>query len=179
MADYERFLRLEKSLSDNSIEAYLRDVRLLSTFALNQIAKDCPEDLTPNDFNLFLGYIRENGFNHRSQARILSGVKGLYKYLMIEEVIDEDPTQLVQGPKMTRKLPDVLTVKEIDAMQLTLDLSKPEGRRNKAIIETLYSCGLRVSELVNLRLTDLYFDQGFVRVIGKGDKERFHRRKGY
>lgn len=169
--DYIRFLRLEKSLADNSISAYLRDMRVLRTFAEDRLGKE-PEALCADDISLFLEYIQEQNYNHRSQARILSGVKGFYKYLMVEEAIDIDPTELINGPKMTRKLPEFLTVEEIDSMIATFDLSKSEGQRNKAILETLYSCGLRVSELVNLRLTDLHFDEGFVKVLGKGDKER-------
>lgn len=169
--DYERFLRLEKSLSQNSIDAYLHDVKILSTFAEDQLQKE-PESLSSTDISHFLEHLHQKGFNHRSQARILSGVKGLFKYMMIEEVIDIDPTALVEGPKMTRKLPDILSVAEIDTMEESFDLSKPEGQRNKAIIETLYSCGLRVSELVNLKITDLNFEQGFIKVTGKGDKER-------
>ncbi|MDX9845832.1 MAG: site-specific tyrosine recombinase XerD [Tenuifilaceae bacterium] len=169
--DYVRFLRLEKSLADNSISAYIRDMRVLCTFAEDRLGKE-PEALSADDISQFLEYIQEQNYNHRSQARILSGVKGFYKYMMVEEAIDIDPTELINGPKMTRKLPEFLTVEEIDSMIATFDLSKSEGQRNKAILETLYSCGLRVSELVNLRLTDLHFDEGFVKVLGKGDKER-------
>jgi integrase/recombinase XerD len=110
----------------------------------------------------FLNHVDELGLNKRSQARILSGIRGFYKYLMIEEVIDKDPTELVEGPKIGRKLPEVLTIVEIDAIEASFDLSKPEGQRNKAIVETLYSCGLRVSELTNIKITDLFFDQGFI-----------------
>jgi integrase/recombinase XerD len=169
--DYVRFLRLDKSLAENSVNAYIRDVKVLRTFADDHLGKE-PENLSADDMSQFLEFIQENGYNHRSQARILSGVKGFYRYLMVEEVIDIDPTEQIVGPKMTRKLPDVLSIQEIDSMLSTFDLSKPEGQRNKAILETLYSCGLRVSELVSLRLTDLYFDEGFVKVLGKGDKER-------
>ncbi len=169
--DYVRFLRLEKSLAENSVSAYVRDLKLLSTFAEDSLGKE-PESLSGNDISSFLGFIHDSEYSHRSQARILSGVKGFYKYLMVEEVIDIDPTELISGPKMTRKLPEVLDMDEIDEMLSTFDLSKPEGQRNKAMLETLYSCGLRVSELVSLRLTDLHFDEDFIKVLGKGNKER-------
>jgi integrase/recombinase XerD len=169
--DYTRFLRLEKSLSRNSVSAYTHDVKELAQFA-EKYLKKLPEQLIGEDVSQFLEHLRSEGLNHRSQARRLSGVKGFFKYLLIEEVIDVDPTELIEGPKMTRKLPDVLTVEEIDAIIESFDLSKPEGHRNRAIVETLYSCGLRVSELVSLRLTDVDVEQGFVRVTGKGDKER-------
>jgi integrase/recombinase XerD len=171
ITDYVRFLRLEKSLAENSVSAYLRDVKVLRTFAEDNLGKE-PENLDAEDLSHFLEYIQENSYNHRSQARIISGVKGFYKYLMVEEVIDIDPTSQIEGPKMTRKLPEVLSIAEIDSMLSTFDLSKPEGQRNKAIIETLYSCGLRVSELVSLRITDLHFDENFIKVMGKGSKER-------
>lgn len=169
--DYGRFLRLEKSLSNNSVSAYLHDIKELALFAETTLGKQ-PEELQGSDISLFLEHVHNQGLNQRSQARRLSGVKGFFKYLLIEEVIDNDPTELIEGPKLTRKLPEVLSVEEIDAIIGSFDLSKPEGHRNRAIIETLYSCGLRVSELVSLRITDLAFDQGFIRVIGKGNKER-------
>ena len=169
--DYVRFLRLEKSLAENSVSAYVRDLKLLSTFAEDTLGKE-PESLSASDLSGFLEFVHDKEYSPRSQARILSGVKGFYKYLMVEEVIDSDPTELISGPKMTRKLPEVLSIDEIDEMQSTFDLSKPEGQRNKAILETLYSCGLRVSELINLRLTDLHFDEDFIKVLGKGSKER-------
>jgi integrase/recombinase XerD len=169
--DYTRFLRLEKSLSKNSVSAYTHDVNELAQFAEEHLKK-LPEQLMGDDVSNFLEHLRSQGLSHRSQARRLSGVKGFFKYLLIEEVIDIDPTELIEGPKMTRKLPDVLSVEEIDAIIESFDLSKPEGHRNRAIVETLYSCGLRVSELVSLRLTDVDVEQGFVRVTGKGDKER-------
>ncbi len=169
--DYSRFLRLEKSLSSNSVSAYTHDVKELGRFSEEQLKKE-PEDLINEDISLFLEHLRAGGLNHRSQARRLSGIKGFFKYLLIEEVIENDPTELIEGPKMTRKLPDVLSIEEIDSIIESFDLSKPEGHRNRAIIETLYSCGLRVSELVSLRITDMDFEQGFIRVVGKGDKER-------
>jgi integrase/recombinase XerD len=168
--DYVNFIRIEKSLSGNSVSAYVHDVEMLMAYA-DSIGIE-PENITMNHIQEFLSHVDEIGLNKRTQARILSGVRGFYKYLMIEEVIDKDPTELIEGPKIGRKLPEVLTIQEIDAIESSFDLSKPEGQRNKAMVETLYSCGLRVSELVNIRLTDLFFDQGFIRVIGKGNKER-------
>lgn len=170
--DYERYLRLEKSLSANSVSAYMRDVSLLQSFSDASLNKR-PEQLTADDLALFLQHIQEKGYSRHSQARILSGIKGFYKYLLYEEAIEVNPTELIEGPKLMRKLPDFLSTREIDLLIGTFDLSKPEGQRNRAIIETLYSCGLRVSELVNLRLTDLFFDEELIKVLGKGDKERF------
>lgn len=168
--DYINFIRVEKSLSKNSISAYKHDVDMLMVYA-DSVGIE-PESMSMNQIQEFLNHISETGLNKRTQARILSGVRGFFKYLMIEEVIDNDPTELIEGPKIGRKLPEVLTTKEIDRIEASIDLSKPEGQRNKTMIEMLYSCGLRVSELVNLRLTDLFIDQGFVKVLGKGNKER-------
>jgi len=168
--DYINFLRLEKSLSENSIAAYRADMDKLWRFAEGKGVE--PESIRRNDLEEFLAQLHDLGLNKRSQSRILSGVRGFFKYLLLEEVIDTDPTELIDSPKIGRKLPEVLSVAEIDALEAAIDLSKPDGHRNKAIIETLYSCGLRVSELVSLRLTDLFFTDGFIRVIGKGDKER-------
>jgi integrase/recombinase XerD len=168
--DYINFIRVEKSLSGNSISAYVHDVEMLMVYA-DSIGVE-PENITMQQIQEFLNHVDELGLNKRSQARILSGVRGFYKYLMIEEVVDKDPTELVEGPKIGRKLPEVLTIVEIDAIEASFDLSKPEGQRNKAMVETLYSCGLRVSELTNIKITDLFFDQGFIRVVGKGNKER-------
>lgn len=168
--DYINFLRLEKSLSLNSIAAYRTDVEKLRLFAEGKGIE--PESLQRTDLEEFLAQLHDMGLNKRSQSRILSGVRGFFKYLLLEEVIDTDPTELIDSPKIGRKLPEVLSVAEIDALEAAIDLSKPDGHRNKAIIETLYSCGLRVSELVSLRVTDLFFTDGFIKVIGKGDKER-------
>ncbi|MHC1704826.1 MAG: site-specific tyrosine recombinase XerD [Tenuifilaceae bacterium] len=168
--DYINFIRVEKSLSGNSVSAYKHDVEMLMVYA-DSIGVE-PENITMNQIQEFLSHVQDVGLNKRTQARILSGIRGFYKYLMIEEVIDKDPTELIEGPKIGRKLPEVLTIEEIDAIEASIDLSKPEGQRNKTMVETLYSCGLRVSELVNLKLTDLFFDQNFIRIIGKGNKER-------
>lgn len=170
--DYERYLRLEKSLSNNSVSAYMRDVILLQEFVKEKIDKR-PEELTADDLSLFIQHVHESEYTARSQARILSGIKGFYKYLVMEEALEINPTELITGPKLSRKLPDFLSTKEIDLLIESFDLSKPEGQRNRAIVETLYSCGLRVSELVNLRLTDLFFEEELIKVTGKGNKERF------
>ena len=168
--DYINFLKLEKSLSKNSVAAYHTDMMKLYGFA--EIIWVEPESVTGEQIQDFIAHLHDSGLSKRSQARIVSSVRGFYKYLLIEEVVDSDPTELIELPKTGRKLPEVLSVEEIDAMEAAVDLSMPDGHRNKAIIETLYSCGLRVSELVNLRLTDLFFDDGYVRVLGKGNKER-------
>lgn len=168
--DYISFLRIEKSLSENSVSAYKTDMEKLRLFA-DSIGVE-PESITHDHLENFLAYLHDLNLNKRSQSRILSGVRGFYKYLLIEEVIDKDPTELILSPKIGRKLPEFLTITEIDAMEAAIDLSKSDGHRNKAMIETLYSCGLRVSELVNLKLTELFFDDGYIRVIGKGNKER-------
>ncbi len=168
--DYINFIRVEKSLSGNSVSAYKHDVVMFMVYA-DSIGVE-PENITMKQIQEFLNHVDESGLNKRTQARILSGIRGFFKYLMIEEVIDNDPTELIEGPKIGRKLPDILSIKEIDDIEASIDLSKPEGQRNKTMVETLYSCGLRVSELVNLKLTDLFFEQGFVKVLGKGNKER-------
>jgi len=168
--DYVNFLRLEKSLSENSISAYCNDIDKLRQFAEGKGVE--PEFITRKDLEEFLSELHELGLNKRSQSRILSGIRGFFKYLILEDVIENDPTELLESPKIGRKLPEVLSIEEIDALEAAIDLSKPDGHRNRAIIETLYSCGLRVSELVSLRLTDLFFNEGFIRIIGKGDKER-------
>lgn len=169
--DYISFLRTEKSLSEKSVEAYSLDIKKLSDF--NELTHKLPvEKLEHKHIQEFLSYIFDLGLSDSSQARILSGIKSFFHYLLLEDIIIDDPTELIESPKLSRKLPDVLNVEEIDALLTAIDLSKPEGHRNKAIIETLYSCGLRVSELINLQLSNLYFDEGFIKVVGKGNKER-------
>ena len=169
---YEGFLKLEKGLSSNSIEAYLRDIHKLKQFLeLKQINAE-PRDLQYQHLYDFLVWINELGLSARSQARTLSGLKAFYHYLLVEDLVAKDPTALLEGPKLGRKLPEVLSVQEIDQLLARIDLSKPEGSRNKAMLETLYSCGLRVSELLELKISNIYRAEGFMRIIGKGDKER-------
>lgn len=169
---FGHYLKLERSLSENSIQAYVRDVEKLKQFMEGDHPKVSPLTLTTKHLQGFLQYINELGMSAYSQARILSGIKSFYKYLMFEELITKDPTELIEGPKIGRKLPDTLSYPEIENLLNAIDLSKPEGGRNRAMLEVLYSSGLRVSELVELKRTNVYFDIGFLRVIGKGNKER-------
>ena len=169
---FKAYLQLEKSLSDHSVEAYLRDVSKLTEFLMATGEAKDPATVSLKDLQKFIQFIGELGMTPSSQARIISGIKGFYKYCLIEEIVKSDPTSLLEAPKLKRALPDVLSFDEIAAMIGNIDLSKPEGGRNKAILETMYSCGLRVSEVVNLKISCLYLDVDFIRVIGKGDKER-------
>jgi len=169
---FETWLRLEKSLSENSIEAYMNDIRKLEDFTVeNGIDKD-PVELTYADLREFIKWFSKGNQNARTQSRVLSGIRAFYKFLLIDGEIDENPSSLLESPKIGLRLPEVLSVEEIDRIVEVIDLSKPEGHRNKAIIETLYGCGLRVSELVNLRLTDIHYGEGFVSITGKGNKQR-------
>lgn len=165
-------LRIEKALSENSIDAYNRDIEKLHEFIDQKQAKISPQEITLLNLQAFIRYLNELGLHERSQARIVSGIKSFFKYLLLENEIQTDPSELLESPKIGRKLPDFLTIEEIDRILGAIDLSKPFGHRNHAIIETLYSCGLRVSELTNLRLSNLFFSQGFIKVVGKGNKER-------
>ena len=169
---FGHYLKLERSLSENSIEAYVRDVTKLQQFMEMKHPKVSPLSVTGKHLQGLLQYINELGMSAYSQARILSGIKGFYKYLLFEELIEKDPTELIEGPKIGRKLPDTLSYPEIEKLLDAIDLSTPEGGRNRAMLEVLYSSGLRVSELVGLKLNNIYFDVGFLRIIGKGNKER-------
>lgn len=168
MQEFKSFLRLERALSENSIEAYLRDVQKLESFS----GKHNPAGITSRDLSKILDELNEIGIAATSQARMLSGWKAFYRFLQLEEYQEDDPTGLIEGPKTSRKLPDVLHLHEIEAMLDCIDHSTPEGPRNRAILEVLYSCGMRVSELTELKISDCYFKEGFVKVTGKGDKTR-------
>jgi integrase/recombinase XerD len=170
--DFETYLRLEKSLSENSIEAYTGDVLKLEAFFSEKGTDKAPVDVTYPDLKDFLTWFAFDNQNARTQSRVLSGIRAFFRFLLIEEEIEENPASLIESPKIGLKLPEVLSVNEIDRLIGCIDLSKQEGHRNKAIIETLYGCGLRVSELVNLRLTDIHRGEGFVMVTGKGNKQR-------
>lgn len=169
---FKSFLTLEKSLSANSIEAYQRDVEKLYQFVEYKKYELSPKDIELKQLQEFLKWITELGMTARSQARVISGIKAFYKYLLLENVLSNDPTALLEAPRLGRKLPETLSLEDINRLIDGIDLSTPEGVRNKAMLETLYSCGLRVSELVNLKLSNLFLKEGFIKVIGKGDKER-------
>jgi integrase/recombinase XerD len=169
---FKAYLQLEKSLSDNSVEAYLRDIEMLTKYLQDQNLKKNPSKLKLKDLQHFIKSVAEQGMSSTSQARIISGIRSFYKYCLLENISSKDPTVLLEAPKLKRKLPDVLSFEEIENMIAQIDMSKPEGGRNKAILETMYSCGLRVSEVVNLKISQLYLDVGFIRVLGKSDKER-------
>ena len=169
---FKSYLQLERSLSPHSIESYLRDTEKLAQFVAYKQLNIQPEFVKHELVEEFLIWLYELGMGARSQARVLSGIKAFYKYLLIENVISDDPTALIDGPRIGQKLPEFLTVDEINLLIAAIDRSKPEGERNKALIETIYSCGLRVSELVNLKMSNTFLDIGFVKVLGKGNKER-------
>lgn len=168
--DYVRYLKLERNFSKNTQEAYQRDLRYLMEYAQQ---KDIPVwSLTLEDLERFAGELHDKGIVPRSQARILSGVRAFYRFLVLEGYLKDDPTELLPSPQIGEHLPEYLSVEEVDMMEAAIDLSKWEGQRNKTIIEVLFSCGLRVSELVNLKLSDIFEEEKFVRVLGKGNKER-------
>jgi len=169
---FEDYLRLEKALSQNSINAYINDINKLMDFLKNNFKGVTPQKVKLNHLKSFVEWLNERGVSPRTQARTISGIKSFYKYLLIEEKINSDPTSLLESPKIGRKLPDILSLEEIDLLINAIDVEKPEGQRNKAILETLYACGLRVSELVNLKVSNLFFEQGYVKVEGKSNKER-------
>ncbi|WDF80393.1 site-specific tyrosine recombinase XerD [Mucilaginibacter sp. KACC 22773] len=169
---FQAYLKLEKSLADNSVEAYSRDIEKLYQFAETKPFKLKPETITLTDLREFITWAAELGMIPSSQARILSGIKAFYKYMLMEDLIKNDPSELLESPKIRRKLPDTLSYQDINKLIAAIDLSKPEGPRNKAILETLYGSGLRVSELTELKLSNLYLDIEFIKVTGKGNKER-------
>lgn len=166
---YKQYLKLERSLSPKTVEAYLHDIEKLNDFLGGRKKL---EDVKLEDLQDFLASLYDDKISARSQARIISGLKSFYKFMLFDHKITHDPTELLDAPKIGRHLPEVLSIPEIEAILNSIDLSKPEGHRNKAIIEVMYGCGLRVSEVVNLRISNLYFRDNYIRIIGKGDKER-------
>jgi len=172
LKDYKFYLKLEKNLSDNTILSYLTDIQKLKNFFEIYYPSITIENVNVNHLKEFLSYLNSIGLCARSQARIISSLKSFFKFLTFSNVIENDPSELLETPKLGLKLPEILTIEEIDSIISAIDLSKPEGHRNKAIIEVLYGCGLRVSELIELKISDLFFDNEFIRVFGKGRKER-------
>lgn len=170
--NFQAYLKVEKSLAQNSVDAYLHDVELLIQYLSIQYPEKKIEDIDYKLLENFIAYLYDLGLNDRSQARIISGIKAFFKYLVLDNYIEADPSALLETPKLSKKLPDTLSFYEIEQLIGALDLSKNENIRNKAMLETLYSCGLRVSELIQLRVSHIYFDVEFIRVIGKGNKER-------
>lgn len=172
LQSFKGYLVLEKSLSKHSVEAYLRDVGKLISFASYKNWSQEPEKMTEENLSEFVYYLDRLGLEAKSQARVISGIRAFYRFLLMEDLLVKDPTEILESPKLKRTLPEVLSYDEIQDLTSAIDLSMPFAHRNKAIIETLYACGLRVSELSALKLTNLFFDQGFVKVVGKGNKER-------
>lgn len=172
LTDYQFFLKIERGLSENSIKAYSQDIKKLINFLNGQELSVSPEEIESEIIERFI-YENSKSIAPRSQARIISGLRNFFDYLVFEDYRKENPTDLLEGPKIGRKLPDTLSENEINDIISQIDLSKPEGERNRAMIEMLYSCGLRVSEMIQLKISDLFFEEGFIRVIGKGNKQRF------
>lgn len=172
LSSFKSYLKLERSLSANSIEAYLNDVQKLFQY-FESIDKPIHiKEISPADLKLFISWINELGMLPSTQARVVSGIKSFFSFLLLEQLINEDPSALLETPRLSRKLPDVLNIEEINGLINAIDASKPEGMRNKAILEALYSCGLRVTELITLRISNVFEEQEFIKVIGKGNKER-------
>lgn len=169
---FRAYLLLERSLSPNTIEAYLNDVQKFVRYLEIENLPALPLQVQREDLEKFILWVNRLGLEANSQARLISGLRAFYKFLLIEDMIDDDPTELLEGPRLRRKVPEVLSVHEIQAMLAAVDLSEPLGVRNRAMLEVLYACGLRVSELVNLKITGLFCEAGFVKVTGKNDKER-------
>ena len=170
---FRSYLQLERSLSINSIDSYLRDVNKLARYLDLQGIRKTAKKVSSKEIKAFIQWVAEMGLSATTQGRILSGVKAFYKYLVLEEELKTDPTELLEAPKIGRKLPDTLSIEEIDLLIAAIDLSHSQGERNRAILEVLYSCGLRVTELINLKLSNWYQKEGVVKIMGKGNKERF------
>ncbi len=169
---FKAYLKLERSLSENSVDAYIHDIDKLHQYLNIHKIQISPLNIDSSQLRSFIQWIAEMGVAPSSQSRIISGLKSFFRYLIMEDLAETDPSGMLESPRAGRKLPDVLSVKEIEKMIKAIDLSKPEGHRNKAIIESLYGCGLRVSELTELKITNLYLDHGYIKVTGKGKKER-------
>ena len=169
---YENYLKIEKSLSSNTVDAYIRDINKMDGFFNTEDSKKKINSINHEDFQNYLAHLNELKINARSQSRVISSMRSFFKYLMIEKIIDNNPSELLENPKTGKKLPEFLTIDEIDLMVSQIDRSKSDGERNIAILEVLYGCGLRVTELIELKISEIYWKEGFIRIIGKGNKER-------
>jgi len=169
---YENYLKIEKSLSSNTVDAYIRDINKMDGFFNSEDSKKKINSINHEDFQNYLVHLNELKINARSQSRVISSMRSFFKYLMIEKIIDNNPSELLENPKTGKKLPEFLTIDEIDLMVSQIDRSKSDGERNIAILEVLYGCGLRVTELIELKISEIYWKEGFIRIIGKGNKER-------
>ncbi|MEX8549407.1 MAG: site-specific tyrosine recombinase XerD [Mucilaginibacter sp.] len=169
---FRAYLKLEKSLTQNSVDAYLQDVKKLQQFALSFVPELKPDIINEHNLKAFMRCLSELGLPPASQARILSGVKAFYKFMLMENLLSHNPSELIEGPRLQRKLPDTLNILEIDTLIGAIDLSKPDGMRNKTMLEVLYGCGLRVTELITLKISNLYLEDEFIKILGKGNKER-------
>ena len=169
---YKNYLQIEKSLSNNTVEAYCRDINKLNKFFNNEELTKKINELSYQDFQNYLSHLNKQKINARSQSRVISSIRSFFKFLILEKIIDHNPSDLLENPKTGKKLPEFLTIKEVDELVQQVDRSKADGERNLAIIEVLYGCGLRVTELIELKISEIYWKEGFIRVIGKGNKER-------
>jgi integrase/recombinase XerD len=169
---YKNYLQIEKSLSNNTVDAYCRDIIKLNEFFNNEVITKKINELSYQDFQSYLSHLNKQKINARSQSRVISSIRSFFKYLLLEKIVKENPSDLLENPKTGKKLPEFLTIKEVDELVQQIDRSKAEGERNLAIIEVLYGCGLRVTELIELKISEIYWKEGFIRVIGKGNKER-------
>ena len=169
---YKNYLQIEKSLSSNTVDAYCRDIIKLNEFFNNEVITKKINELSYQDFQNYLSHLNKQKINARSQSRVISSIRSFFKYLLLEKIVKENPSDLLENPKTGKKLPEFLTIKEVDELVQQIDRSKAEGERNLAIIEVLYGCGLRVTELIELKISEIYWKEGFIRVIGKGNKER-------
>ena len=169
---YKNYLQIEKSLSNNTVDAYCRDIIKLNEFFNNEVITKKINELSYQDFQNYLSHLNKQKINARSQSRVISSIRSFFKYLLLEKIVDENPSDLLENPKTGKKLPEFLTINEVDELVQQIDRSKADGERNLAIIEVLYGCGLRVTELIELKISEIYWKEGFIRVIGKGNKER-------
>jgi integrase/recombinase XerD len=169
---YQNYLQIEKSLSKNTVDGYCRDIKKLNNFFNGNSDKKKIEEVNYQDFQNYLSYLNDLKINARSQSRVISSMRSFFKFLILEKIIKENPTELLENPKTGKKLPEFLTIEEIELLVNQIDRSKKEGERNLAIIEVLYGCGLRVTELIELKISEIYWEEGFIRIIGKGNKER-------